>query len=192
MSWDLGIFEQAIRGYAHLRAPIADLKGPGANILGDHFSPIIALIAPVYRVFPTPVTLLLAQAALFAFAAVPVTRVAARLLGRSKGVAIGVGYGLSWGVQRAVEFDFHEIAFAMPLIALSLEAVLRGRWWTAMAWALPLVFVKEDMGLTTAAIGCVVAVRVRRDAARSRVLPCAIALTAFGVLTTVLAFTVII
>src|SRR4051812_50200150 len=32
MSWDLGIFEQAIRAYAHLRAPIADLKGPGAKI----------------------------------------------------------------------------------------------------------------------------------------------------------------
>ncbi|GAB3984803.1 DUF2079 domain-containing protein [Actinoallomurus acanthiterrae] len=192
MSWDLGIFEQAIRGYAHLRAPIVDLKGPGANILGDHFSPIIALIAPFYRVFPTPVTLLVAQAALFAFAAVPITRVAARFLGRGQGVAIGAAYGLSWGVQRAVEFDFHEIAFAMPLLAFSLEAVLRGRWWAAMAWALPLVLVKEDMGLTTAAMGCVVAVRARRDAARSRVLPCAVALAVFGAVISVLAFTVII
>ena len=75
-SWDLGIFEQAVRGYAHLQAPVADLKGPGANILGDHFSPVTALLAPAYRLFPTPVTLLVAQAALFALAAIPVTRVA--------------------------------------------------------------------------------------------------------------------
>lgn len=54
MSWDLGIFEQAIRAYAHLRPPVADLKGPGANILGDHFSPITALLAPFYRLFPSP------------------------------------------------------------------------------------------------------------------------------------------
>ncbi|MCO6007516.1 DUF2079 domain-containing protein [Actinoallomurus purpureus] len=192
LSWDLGIFEQAIRGYAHLHAPIADIKGPGTNILGDHFSPIIALIAPFYRLFPTPVTLLVAQAALFAFAAVPVTRVAARLLGRGQGVAIGIAYGLSWGVQRAVEFDFHEIAFAMPLLALSLEAILRGRWWTALAWAFPLVLVKEDMGLTTAAIAFVVALRARNDPSRGRVVPCAIALAVFGVLATVLALTVII
>ncbi|MCO5970878.1 DUF2079 domain-containing protein [Actinoallomurus soli] len=192
LSWDLGIFEQAVRGYAHLRAPIADIKGPGANVLGDHFSPIVALLAPPYRIFPTPVTLLVAQAALFAFAIVPITRVAAHLLGRRPGLAIGAAYGLSWGVQRAVQFDFHEIAFAMPLLALSLEAVLRGRWWAAMAWALPLVLVKEDMGLTAAAIGCVVALRARRDPARSRVVPCAVALVAFGVASTVLALLVVI
>jgi uncharacterized membrane protein len=163
MSWDLGIFEQAVKSYAHLHAPVADLKGPGFNILGDHFSPITALIAPFYRVFPTPVTLLVAQALLFALSVIPVTRVAARLLGRGRGLAIGVGYGLSWGVQKAVEFDFHEIAFAMPLLAFSLEAVLRKRWAAAMWWAVPLVFVKEDMGVTAAAIGVIVWWRTRQE-----------------------------
>jgi uncharacterized membrane protein len=163
MSWDLGIFEQAVKSYAHLHAPVADLKGPGFNILGDHFSPITALLAPFYRVFPTPVTLLVAQALLFAVSVIPVTRIAARLLGRGRGLAIGVGYGLSWGVQKAVEFDFHEIAFAMPLLAFSLEAVLRKRWAAAMWWAVPLVFVKEDMGVTAAAIGVIVWWRTRQE-----------------------------
>ncbi|MEC3994584.1 DUF2079 domain-containing protein [Actinacidiphila sp. DG2A-62] len=163
MSWDLGIFEQAVKSYAHLHAPTADLKGPGFDILGDHFSPITTLIAPFYRVFPTPVTLLVAQAVLFAVSVIPVTRVAARLLGRGRGLAIGVAYGLSWGVQKAVEFDFHEIAFAMPLLAFSLEAVLLRRWAAAMGWAVPLVFVKEDMGVTAAAIGVIVWWRVRQE-----------------------------
>ncbi|MFJ2959870.1 DUF2079 domain-containing protein [Streptomyces sp. NPDC087270] len=163
MSWDLGIFEQAIKSYAHLHAPVADLKGPGFNILGDHFSPITALIAPFYRVFPTPVTLLVAQALLFAVSVIPVTRVAGLLLGRGRGLAIGVAYALSWGVQKAVQFDFHEIAFAMPLLAFSLEAVLRKRWAAAMWWAVPLVFVKEDMGVTAAAIGVIVWWRTREE-----------------------------
>nr|WP_237405305.1 DUF2079 domain-containing protein [Streptomyces sp. SN-593] len=163
MSWDLGIFEQAIKSYAHLHAPVADLKGPGFNILGDHFSPITALVAPFYRVFPTPVTLLVAQALLFAVSVVPVTRVAGLLLGRGRGLAIGVAYALSWGVQKAVQFDFHEIAFAMPLLAFSLEAVLRRRWAAAMWWAVPLVFVKEDMGVTAAAIGLIVWWRTRQE-----------------------------
>ncbi|MFC4033782.1 DUF2079 domain-containing protein [Streptomyces polygonati] len=163
MSWDLGIFEQVVKSYAHLHAPVADLKGPGFNILGDHFSPVTALIAPFYRVFPTPVTLLVAQALLFAVSVIPVTRVAAYLLGRGRGLAIGAAYGLSWGVQKAVEFDFHEIAFAMPLLAFSLEAVLRKRWAAAMWWAVPLVFVKEDMGITAAAIGVIVWWRTRQE-----------------------------
>ncbi|MET9967369.1 DUF2079 domain-containing protein [Streptomyces sp. NPDC006356] len=166
-SWDLGIFEQVIRAYAHLQAPIADLKGPGFNILGDHFSPVTVLLAPLYRVFPSPVTLLVAQAALFALSAVPVTRAAARLLGQGRGLAIGVAYGLSWGLQQAVDFDFHEICFAVPLIAFSLEALLARRWRGALLWALPLVLVKEDLGMTVAAIGVVVALRARQDSARA-------------------------
>lgn len=163
MSWDLGIFEQAVKSYSHLHAPVADLKGPGFDILGDHFSPVTALIAPFYRVFPTPVTLLVAQALLFAVSVIPVTRGAAYLLGRGRGLAIGVAYALSWGVQKAVEFDFHEIAFAMPMLAFSLEGVLRRRWATAMWWAVPLVFVKEDMGVTAAAIGVIVWWRTRTE-----------------------------
>jgi uncharacterized membrane protein len=191
MSWDLGIFEQAIRAYAHFQAPIADLKGPGANILGDHFSPITALLAPVYRIFPGPVTLLVAQAALFAVSAVPVARVAARLLGRARGLAIGTAYGLAWGLQRAVDFDFHEICFAVPLIAFSLEAVILRRWYAAMLWAAPLVFVKEDMGATVAAIGAVIVVRVRRQR-EPGIAPLAVALMGFGVLVSALALGVVI
>ncbi|MGW5349960.1 DUF2079 domain-containing protein [Streptomyces sp. NPDC004031] len=163
MSWDLGIFEQAVKGYAHLHAPTTTLKGPGFNALGDHFSPVTALIAPFYRVFPTPVTLLVAQALLFAISVVPVTRGASLLLGRGRGLAIGAAYGLSWAVQRAVDFDFHEIAFAMPLLAFSLEAVVRKRWGAALWWAVPLVLVKEDLGVTAATIGAIVWWRTRES-----------------------------
>src|SRR4051812_48525339 len=65
-SWDHAIFEQAVKGYARPGAPIVDVKAPGFNILGDHFSPIDALIAPFYRVFPSAQTILLAQVVLLA------------------------------------------------------------------------------------------------------------------------------
>ncbi|MGW1375240.1 DUF2079 domain-containing protein [Streptomyces sp. NPDC002446] len=185
-SWDLGIFEQAIRGYAHFQAPIVDLKGPGTNILGDHFSPVLIVLAPLYRLFPSPLTLLIAQAALFALSAIPVTRAAARHLGRLPGLAVGLAYGMSWGVQKAVDFDFHEIAFALPLIAFALEAVLRGRWTAAVCWAAPLVLVKEDLGVTAATIGALALLRTRRAS------PLPIALVAFGLTATALTLGVLI
>ena len=40
---------------------------------------------------------------------------------------IGAAYGLSWGLAQMIDFDFHEIAFAVPLLACSLSALLRGR-----------------------------------------------------------------
>jgi len=154
-SWDLGIYTQYVSQLAHLHAPVVAIRGPGFDLLGDHFQPIVALVAPFFRLFPTPVTLLVAQALLTAVSVVPVCRAAQVLLGTGVSRLIGVAYGFSWGLQEMIIFDFHEIAFAVPLLACSLSALVRRRPRAAVAWALPLVFVKEDQGLTVAAIGLV-------------------------------------
>ncbi|MER5738188.1 MULTISPECIES: DUF2079 domain-containing protein [unclassified Streptomyces] len=162
-SWDLGIFGQAVRSYAEFKVPVVDIKGPGFPILGDHFSPVTALLAPLYWIWPSPVSLLFAQAALFAGSAVIVGRTAQQVLGsRAAGIALTVAYGLSWGLQEAVKSDFHEIAFAVPLLALTCRALLLGRWTAAVAWSAPLVLVKEDMGLTVAMVGVVLALKGQR------------------------------
>jgi uncharacterized membrane protein len=155
-SWDLGIFTEYVRQLAHLRAPVVNIRGTGFNLLGDHFQPIVGLIAPVFLIFPSAVTLLMVQALLTAVSVIPVSRAAAALLGTGAGRMIGAAYGLSWGLQQMIYFDFHEIAFAVPLLACSLSALLRGKVRAAALWALPLVFVKEDQGFTVAALGVVI------------------------------------
>lgn len=161
-SWDLGIFTEYVKQYAHFQAPIVDIKLAGMDLLGDHFHPIVVLIAPFFRLFPTPATLLVAQALLAAASVLPLYRVGVELLGVGSGRLIAAAYGFSWGLQQMVNYDFHEIAFAVPLLAFSLSAVVRGRMRTAVIWALPLVFVKEDQGFTLAAIGLILAFGYRR------------------------------
>ncbi|HTW21116.1 MAG TPA: DUF2079 domain-containing protein [Mycobacteriales bacterium] len=161
-SWDLAIFTQIVQGYAHLHAPVADIRGPHLDALGDHFSPVLAVLAPAYRVFPSPLTLQVAQAALFAVAIVPITRLAMRHLGRRTGVLVGVCYALAWGIQSAVAADFHEVAFAVPLLAFACAALVERRWRAAVLWSAPLVLVKEDLGLTVAAIGVYLVFRGER------------------------------
>ena len=157
-SWDLGIFTEYVRQLAHLRAPVVDIRGTGFNLLGDHFQPIVGLIAPVFLIFPSAATLLVVQALLTAVSVIPVSRAAAARLGTGAGRMIGAAFGLSWGLQQMIYFDFHEIAFAVPLLACSLSALLRGKVRAAALWALPLVFVKEDQGFTVAALGIVIVV----------------------------------
>jgi uncharacterized membrane protein len=162
--WDLGIFEQEVRSYAAGQLPTSLLKGVGYPLLGDHFSPIVALLAPVYLVFPRAETLLVAQALLFAVAVIPLALWAQRAHGRGTAVVIGLAYGLSWGIASAVTFDFHEIAFAVPLISFSLCALGQHRPRAALLWAAPLVLVKEDLGVTLAVIG---ALAIAQGARRS-------------------------
>ncbi len=152
-SWDLGIYTEYVKQYAHLHAPIVDIRAAGFNLLGDHFQVIVAVLAPFFRVFPSSATLLVAQALLAAVSVFPVSQVAREKLGVGPGRAIAVAYGFSWGLQQLAQFDFHEIAFAVPLLAFSLSALVRGHTRAAVWWAVPLVFVKEDQGFTVAAIG---------------------------------------
>jgi uncharacterized membrane protein len=152
-SWDLGIYTEYVKQYANLSAPIVNIRAPGFNLLGDHFQPIVAVLAPFFRVFPSSATLVVGQALLAAVSIFPVSQLAREKLGVGPGRAVAVAYGFSWGLQQLAQFDFHEIAFAVPLLAFSLSALARGHTKAAVGWALPLVFVKEDQGFTVAAIG---------------------------------------
>jgi uncharacterized membrane protein len=184
-SWDLGIFTEYVKQIAHLHAPIVDIRGPGFDLLGDHFHPIVALIAPFFLLFPSSVTLLVAQAVLAAVSVLPVYRAGNELLGRGAGQAICAAYGFSWGLQQMANYDFHEIAFAVPLLAFSLSALVRGRMRAAIWWALPLVLVKEDQGFTLAAIGLIIIFAYRRREA-------GLFLTAWGLAWSLVAILVII
>ena len=154
-SFDNAIFEQAVKSYAGWGAPIVDIKGPGFNILGDHFSPVTALIAPFYRLFPSAQTILLAQVVLIAVSVHVIAVLAMRTVGTLVGAAIGIAYALSFGIQSAVEADFHEVAFAAPLLALAGAAYVDRRYGRVVMWSVPLLLVTEDMGLTVAMIGAV-------------------------------------
>jgi uncharacterized membrane protein len=157
-SWDLGIYTEYVKQLAHLHAPIVDIRTPGFDLLGDHFQPLVAVLAPFFRVFPSSTTLLVGQAVLVAASVFPISRLARDKLGLGASRAIAVAYGFSWGLQQLADFDFHEIALAVPLLAFSLSALASGRTRAAVCWALPLVFVKEDQGFTVAAIGLYLAI----------------------------------
>ena len=155
-SWDLAIFSELAKAYAHFQAPIVPVKGDGFNLLGDHFHPILITLGPIWRLFPTPLSLLITQDLLLAVSAWPLTRLAGRLTNQWVGGALGLVYVLSWGMQGAVAAQFHEIAFAMPMLAFASAAFVERRWVAVTAWSAPLVLVKEDMGLTILMIGVAV------------------------------------
>jgi len=167
-TYDLVIFDQAVRSYAHFRPGIAIVKGihngggPHFSILGDHWSPIVAALAPFYWLWDGPQTLLVAQGVLFA-AAIPLIWMFGRRLAGERAVpgaaATAAGYfaaasyALSWPLAEAAASGFHEVAFVPVLTAAFFERMQAGRHRTALLAASALLLVKEDMGLLIAGFG---------------------------------------
>ncbi|HEY2690332.1 MAG TPA: DUF2079 domain-containing protein [Streptosporangiaceae bacterium] len=176
-SYDLVIFDQAVRSYAHFSPGISIIKGlhngfgPDFSVLGDHWSPIIASLAPLYWIDSSPQALLVAQAVLFALAIPPIWVFTRRAFcgGNKATIAAylaAVAYGLSWPIASALAFDFHEVAFAPVLTAVALERLQAGRLRTALIALGALLLVKEDMGLFVAGIGVYLAVGRPRQVRR--------------------------
>lgn len=166
-SWDLGIFGALMQQYAGFLPPEVWIKGDHYNLLGDHFHPLLALLTPLWWVWPSPLALLWAQAALLAVSAIPLTRYAMGKFGTGMGAVLGASYLFSFGVQGTQNVQFHEYALAVPLLAFGVVAILERRVRAATLWLGPLVFVKEDLGLTVMVLGLVGAWMMRDQAVES-------------------------
>jgi uncharacterized membrane protein len=113
----------------------------------------------VVLLWSSPLAMLLAQAVAVAAGVVPLMRAAGR---GAIAWVVAISYGLAPGFGALIGFDFHEVALGVPLMALSMAAMLRADHRAAVLWALPLILVKEDLGLSIAALGAVVFLRGSR------------------------------
>jgi hypothetical protein len=151
-AYDLGLFSNVIwntsRGLWYLNG----LRG--TCVLGDHFSPLLAALAPCFWIWEDARVLLVVQSVALA-AALP----AAYLLGRRStgraggGVLLAVWLAFLPFLHRVSAYDFHETALGIPIILWMLVAREQGRdraFWTLAA---ALVLLREDYGLSLAGLG---------------------------------------
>ncbi|WP_378088726.1 DUF2079 domain-containing protein [Citricoccus sp. GCM10030269] len=157
--YDLGIFDQAVRQYALFREPLVPIKGVDFNILGDHFHPILALLAPLYWIWDDPRMLNIAMTALLVSSCVPVYLFIRRRFSHTTALIAAGALVLWWPFQAMVNWDFHEIAFGVPIAAWVVWAIDGRRYWLATSLSAVLLTVREDMGVTLLAIALVLAIK---------------------------------
>jgi uncharacterized membrane protein len=168
-SMDLTLFDQTVRGFASFSAPTSPIRGvmlgKGMDFiqLGEHFSPILAALGPLYWVHDGPETLIVAQAVLLALAIPPLWLFTRRVLGTGSAYLVVAAYAVSWPVARAMNFDFHEVAFVPVLTAVMIERFSAGKHGATAIAAAALLLVKEDMGFMVAGFGAHVLLRGRRS-----------------------------
>lgn len=113
-AWDMGIFDQLFWNTINgdfMRSSLEEIP----NHFGIHFSPTLLLLVPFYYLIPSPYTLLFLQSLALMAGVFPLFSIAKRRLPDPFPIIIAVGYLLSPSLHWIATYDFHEIAFFIPL-----------------------------------------------------------------------------
>lgn len=143
---DLGIYHQVFANTSHGRLFALTLHPH--SYLGDHVELLLAPLSLLYRLFPSAATILLLQVAAVTLAAWPLWILTKRFLpNASWRLPFLALFFSNVFVHNVVIFEFHTLAFAIPLTLLAILAYETRRWTLYALALLAVLLIREDMGL---------------------------------------------
>lgn len=151
-AFDLGIFNQAIFQYAHLKiGPNTIREVP--SLFSDHFEPILLFIAPLYYIFKS-YTLLIVQIFMTIFGAIGVFLLVKReTKNQFLSLISMIIFCLFFGLITAIVFDYHNNTIAAMLIPWIFLAILERKIFLFYVSLVLLLICKENMALIGLFIG---------------------------------------
>ena len=166
-SLDLGLEDNLVWNVLH-RAPLfksSPLGGPNASHLGFHATWFSFIIAPFYAIRPNAETLLIVQAFLFGFAAVPLYLLGTRYVGRWLACLVALAYVLYPGLHGSNLYDFHYLPLGCFFLWFTVCFAETRRWVLTTLFALLALSVREDVAVGLACLGGLLLLTGRRPIA---------------------------
>lgn len=157
---DMGVYAHGIYCYSHLMWHnfTLGLDGITFNHLGNHFSPILILLSPLYYLFGT-YTVLVIQIASILFGGMGVYQFAKeRLQGRMPELILVLFFSI-WGIYSALAFDFHANVIAAMFVPWFILFFERGDRKKAILMFILVLLCKENMAVWMVSIIAGLAVR---------------------------------
>ncbi|WP_461863634.1 DUF2079 domain-containing protein [Thermococcus sp.] len=161
-AYDTGIYVQSLwttatgEGFFY-NTPEAQGLGwehPSPTHFGVHFQPILFFLVPIYRLFPYVETLLILETLALATAVFPLYFLSFQVLrDKQKSLVISILYLINPALHGINRYDFHPVAFAVPLSFLLMYYWEKENYRHASIIASLILLVKEDSGLILIAIG---------------------------------------
>jgi uncharacterized membrane protein len=183
---DFGIYDEAIWKVAHFTAPVVDKGENGRINLGDHFTPGMYLLAPIYWVTDRQEAMFVAQVLAVSSAAWVLYLIArSRTKNRFVQTALIVSFLGFVGMQNALITDMHEITFAVLPLMLVFWAIERQKWKQYFIFLFLLLSFKENMAGVVIGTGLYLLIRYRKAYLKQSIVSVVIGLL-WGILTTMM------
>ncbi|MBI3558301.1 MAG: DUF2079 domain-containing protein [Deltaproteobacteria bacterium] len=168
-AFDLSFVDQSLWSTTHVGFLHSSLA-KGQSYLGEHFSPVLGLVALVYRLFDSPYFLFLLQSVALASGSLLVYALGVqKKIPRSVAVTAALCFLLFQPLRAANSFDFREDNLFIPIFLGALISLEKKR--LTLFWVLCLISwsVKENAPIFTALLGawlCVDSLRGRMPVSR--------------------------
>jgi uncharacterized membrane protein len=176
---DLGLFKEALWNTLHGRV----LYSPtvGYSFLGEHFSPVLLFLVPLYALAPYSATILIVQACAISLAAWPLYKLAiANGLGRGLATALAASMLFAPAMQHSIMYDFHMDLLGVPCLAWVIYAADRRHYRTLAIAAALLCTVKEEAFVSITGVALAMFFADRRRGTRAPILLAALTLLYCG------------
>ena len=121
-SLDLGIFTQSLSGFITGRPLFNTVEWQlygVTNHFGVHFQPILLLLVPVFKLFPSAKTLLAIQSLALGFSVLIAYLLSKKVLNERTAVALTALYAFNSSLVGINIFEFHPVSLAVPLFLLA-------------------------------------------------------------------------
>lgn len=149
--FDLGMINQIVWKFAYLKEPLNTIyQHPFTSTFTDHIEFIYIFIAPLYRLFPNPITLLIIQAFLVTSSGIAVFYFARFFkLHILVSYALMISYLMFYGIQNALWFEVHSLTLAAGILPWFLYFLYTSRIKLTVLFFILAISCKEDIALFT-------------------------------------------
>lgn len=188
--FDLGNMVQAVWSTTQGRPlEMTDAVGDQVSRLAAHVDPILVLLAPLWLVAPSPLTLAAVQVVAVAAGALPVFWLARRSTGSETAAGmLALAYLVyPWVAWTAVD-AFHPVTLAIPLLLFAVWFLETDRFWLCALCAALALATGELMGIVVAALGIWYALARGRRAAGAAIAVAGMAWTSVALFVVVPSF----
>jgi uncharacterized membrane protein len=162
---DLAVFDQVLWNTIHgrfMESTLSLARCEPHSFFGDHFSPALLLIVPLYFVFPRPETLIVVQTVALALGVWPIYLLARRFLRTSEQRLVWVAaYLLSAPLSFIALYDFHEITLAVAPLGFAMYFLATRRTVPMILCLLAALLAKEEVALIAIGFGVALAFQGR-------------------------------
>jgi uncharacterized membrane protein len=162
---DLAVFDQVLWNTIHgrfMESTLSLARCEPHSFFGDHFSPALLLIVPLYLVVPGPETLIVVQTIALALGVWPIYLLARHVLPTSEQRLVWVAaYLLSAPLSFIALYDFHEITLAVAPLGFAMYFLVTRRTLPMIACLVLALLAKEEVALIGLGFGVALAFQRR-------------------------------